>query len=77
MARFSIRTQCPLRSRITDAGEFESRDAAWVEMARMCGDLAGGIVRNHLKENTEWRMELLDETSNPVARIRLLAESID
>jgi hypothetical protein len=77
MAHFSVRTQCPERSRISDVGEFESPEAAWEEMTRICGDVAGGIIRHHLKQNTEWKMELLDEAEKPLIRIRLLAEKVD
>jgi hypothetical protein len=52
--------------------EFESREAAWVEMTAVCSNLLGGISRS-LKENAEWRMELLDEAKKPVFRIRLVA----
>jgi hypothetical protein len=55
--------------------EFESREAAWTEMTAVCSNLLGGISRG-LKENAEWRMELLDEAKKPVFRIRLVAESI-
>jgi hypothetical protein len=55
--------------------EFESRDAAWAEMTRICGDLVGGISRS-LKQNADWHMELLDEARNPVFRIRLVAETV-
>ena len=44
-------------------------------MTKVCANLVGGISRN-LKQNAEWRMELLDETSKPVFRIRLVAESL-
>ena len=54
--------------------EFESREAAWTEMTRICGDLVGGISRS-LKQNSEWHMELLDEAKKPVFRIRLVAKS--
>lgn len=57
------------------ATEFESRDAAWREMTRICADLLRGVARN-LKQNGEWQMELLDEARKPVFRIRLVAESI-
>lgn len=50
------------------------RDAAWVEMTRTCGDLVGGIARQ-MKQNSEWDLELLDATKNPVFRIRLVAET--
>jgi hypothetical protein len=63
-------------SRASDQGsEFESREAAWTEMARVCGDLVGSISRK-LKQNAEWHMELLDEAKKPVFRIRLVAETI-
>jgi hypothetical protein len=55
--------------------EFESRDAAWAEMTKVCANLLGGISRN-LKQNAEWHMELLDESNKPVFRIRLVAESL-
>jgi hypothetical protein len=55
--------------------EFESREAAWTEMTRVCGDLLGSISRK-LKQNAEWHMELLDEARKPVFRIRLVAETI-
>lgn len=54
--------------------EFESREAAWTEMTRICGDLVGGISRS-LKQNSDWHMELLDEAKKPVFRIRLVAET--
>ena len=52
------------------------RDAAWAEMTRVCGDLVGGIARK-LQQQTEWRMELLDESRKPVFRIRVVAETLD
>ena len=55
--------------------EFESRDAAWAEMTKVCANLVGGISRS-LKQNAEWQMELLDETKKPVFRIRLVAECL-
>ncbi len=44
-------------------------------MTEVCANLLGGISRS-LKQNAEWRMELLDESKEPVFRIRLLAESV-
>ena len=55
--------------------EFESREAAWADMTKVCGNLLGSISRS-LKENAEWQMELLDEAKKPVFRIRLVAESV-
>ena len=54
--------------------EFESREAAWAEMTKVCGDLLGSISRK-LMQNGEWHMEMLDEAKKPVFRIRLVAES--
>jgi hypothetical protein len=54
--------------------EYESREAAWAEMTKVCGNLLGGISRG-LKQNAEWHMEMLDEAKKPVFRIRLVAET--
>jgi hypothetical protein len=51
-------------------------NAAWAEMTRVCGDLVGGIARK-LKPQTEWRLELLDESRKPVFRISVVAETLD
>jgi hypothetical protein len=56
--------------------EFESREAAWTELTKVCGNLVGGISRS-LKQNAEWHMEILDEARKPVFRIRLVSESLD
>jgi hypothetical protein len=45
-------------------------------MTKVCSDLVGGISRN-LKQNTEWQMELLDESKKPIFRFRLVAETLD
>jgi hypothetical protein len=76
MPLFSFRTRCPVRSRVSEACEFESQAAAWSELTRVCGDLVGGIVRNHLEENAEWNMEVLDESLKPLFRISLVAEKL-
>ena len=55
--------------------EFDDRAAAWTEMTEVCANLLGGIVRS-LKPNSEWRMELLDESKTPVFRISLVGESV-
>jgi hypothetical protein len=54
--------------------EFASREAAWIEMTKVCGNLLGSISRT-LKQNAERQMELLDEANKPVFRIRLVAET--
>ena len=56
--------------------EFASREAAWTEMTKVCGDLLGGLSRG-LKQNAEWQMEMLDESKKPVFRICLVAESVN
>ena len=56
--------------------EFDTREAAWTEMRTVCANLVGGIARS-LKPNGEWQMELLNETKEPVFRIRMLGESLD
>ena len=58
-----------------EGSEFESREAAWTEMTKVCGNLLGSLSRS-LKQNAEWQMELLDEARQPVFRIRLVAESV-
>jgi hypothetical protein len=56
--------------------EFESREAAWAEMTKVCADLLSGISRS-LKQNADWRMEMLDEGRKPVFRIRLMVETLN
>jgi hypothetical protein len=60
----------------SDHIELADQNAAWDEMSKVCGDLVGGISRN-MKQNSEWRMELLDEGQKPVFRIRLVAETLE
>lgn len=76
MSQYFFRINHGRYSGASDRGsEFESREAAWADMTRVCADLLGGISRN-LKQNAEWQMELLDETRKPVFRIRLVAETM-
>jgi hypothetical protein len=56
--------------------DLADRDAAWTEMTRVCGDLVGSIARR-LKQQSEWQMELLDDSRKPVFRIRVVAETLD
>jgi hypothetical protein len=56
--------------------ELADRVAAWKELTSVCGDMVGGISRK-LKENSEWQLELLDESKKPVFRIRLVGEPLD
>jgi hypothetical protein len=55
--------------------EHPDHDAAWTEMTKVCGDLVGGIARN-LKQDSEWKMELLDEAKKPIFCIRLVTETL-
>jgi hypothetical protein len=41
----------------------------------MCADLAKDIV-NGLTEDSEWRLDVLDESGTPIFRLRLLAEEL-
>ncbi len=56
--------------------ECADRDAAWKELTSACADMAGGISRK-LKKNSEWHLELLDESKRPVFRIRIIGETLD
>jgi hypothetical protein len=76
MSLYFFRIRNGRYSGASDQGsEFESREAAWAEMTKVCGNLVGGISRS-LKQNAEWQMELLDEAKKPVFRIRLVAETL-
>ena len=56
--------------------ELADRNAAWKELTSVCGDMAGSISRK-LQQDSEWRMELLDDAKRPLFRIRIVAESLD
>lgn len=45
-------------------------------MTNVCADMTAAIAHK-LQENSEWRMELLDEDKEPVFRIRIVAETLD
>lgn len=61
----------------SDVGtECADHDAAWKALTSVCADIASGISRK-LQKNSEWEMELLDESKEPVFRIRIVAESLD
>jgi hypothetical protein len=77
MPRYYFRIQHGDHSGTGDCGsEIADRDAAWKELTRVCSGMVGTISRK-LKEDAEWRMELLDESRKPVFRIRVVAESRD
>jgi hypothetical protein len=63
-------------SGMADGIDLADHAAAWDEITKVCGDLVGGISRN-MEQNSEWRMELLDEAKQPLFRIRLLAETLE
>ena len=50
-------------------------DAARKAALDICADLAKDIVAG-LTENSEWRLDVTDESGRPVFRLRLLAESL-
>jgi hypothetical protein len=77
MPFYFFRIQNGLYSGPCDHGtELADRKAAWKELTCVCGDMAGDIAPK-LEENSEWQMELLDESKRPVFRIRIVAESLD
>ncbi len=77
MPLFYFRISTGRFSGASDAAfEPADRDAAWLEITKVCGDLIGSISR-HLEQNAEWQMELLDESKKPLFRIRLVAETFD
>jgi len=77
MPLFFFRIRNGRYSGASDSGiELADRDAAWRELTSVCADIVGGISRK-LKQNSQWEMELLDESGRPVFRIRLVAESLD
>jgi hypothetical protein len=57
---------------------FELADgtAAWAEMTGVCADLLGSVSLG-LKQDSEWSLELRDETKKPLFRMRLVAESLE
>ena len=55
--------------------ELADRNAAWEELTAVCGNMVGSVTRT-LKEDSDWQMELLDESGNPVFRIRVVAETL-
>ena len=76
MSQYFFRIRHGRYAGASDQGsEFESREAAWTEMTKVCANLVGGISRS-LKQNAEWHLELLDEARKPVFRIRLVSETL-
>jgi hypothetical protein len=75
MPLFSFRSANGARSSASDRCELASRDEAWDELTRVCGDLVGAHCRD-LKPDSEWSVELLDAADAPLFRIRLVAETL-
>jgi len=77
MPLYFFRIRNGLHSGASEQGiELADRDAAWQELTSVCSNLLGEICRK-LKQNSQWEMELLDESKRPVFRIRLGAEFAD
>jgi uncharacterized protein DUF6894 len=66
----------PFAGACDHGAELSDRNAAWKELTGVCGDMVGGISRK-LQQNSEWQIELLDESKTPLFRIRVVAESLD
>jgi len=77
MPRYFFRIRNGPYSGASDHGtECADRKAAWRELTTVCAEMASGISRK-LAENSEWQLELLDESKQPVFRIRIVAETLD
>jgi len=74
MPLFSLRVQCPAQSGDSDPFEATIHEA-WGELTKSCADLVGTACRG-LTQNSEWKMELLNEAEKPIFRIRLVAETL-
>jgi hypothetical protein len=77
MPRFAFQVQpgqFPKLPAIEDV--LNDRDAARKAALGMCADLAKDIVAG-LTKDSEWRLDVLNETGEPVFRLRLLAETLE
>ena len=52
-------------SGICDLDDTAGRSALWKEMIEVCADLLAGVSQD-LQQNTEWKIELLDQHRKPV-----------
>jgi hypothetical protein len=75
MPLFSFRTEDGRRSCSSEPCEIATRDEAWKELTRVCGDLIVEGCRG-LEPDSEWSMVLLDGADAPLFRIRLVAETL-
>jgi uncharacterized protein DUF6894 len=77
MPRYFFRIRNGQYSGASDHGtECADRKAAWRELTTVCAEMVSGISRK-LAENSEWQLELLDESKQPVFRIRIVAETLE
>jgi uncharacterized protein DUF6894 len=51
----------------------EDREAAWLEAAEVCADLARDVIRG-LKAEPQWLMEVTDGANAPLFKFRFVAE---
>src|ERR1700730_16996852 len=54
--------------------DLADHDAAWHEGAKVCSDLIRDVVAG-LRDSPEWRLEVSDETDEPLYLFRLTAET--
>src|SRR5258708_25976201 len=56
--------------------DLADHDAAWHEGAKVCSDLIRDVVAR-LRDSPEWRLEVSDETGEPLHLFRLTADGAD
>jgi hypothetical protein len=77
MPRFLFQVQHPKSATIPAIEDVLSDSFAARKVALgICADLAKDIVAG-LTEDSEWRLDVLDESGKPVFRLRLVAESLE
>ena len=54
--------------------DLADHDAAWHEGANVCSELLRDVVAD-LRDSPEWRLEVRDETDEPLYLFRLTAET--
>ena len=54
--------------------DLADHDAAWHEGATVCSELIRDVVAR-LRDSPEWRLEVIDQTSEPLHLFRLTAET--
>ena len=77
MPRFLFQVQpnhAPALPAIED--DLSDSQAARKAALNICADLAKDIVSG-LTDDSEWRLDVLNEAGKPVFRLRLLAESLE